>query len=124
MRGGPRRLDQRVPEIRAPLVRLPRQPLTCALMVARTHPGPTRQVRVRGEARHVHADLRDYRLRRPRPHARDSLQQPDGFNDERISALSHLRVYLLVDAEDGRPYLVEAVKQLREDEALRLRQPP
>jgi hypothetical protein len=37
------------------------------------------------------------------PHAQDGLQQPDGVSDERVTTLGHLRLYLLVDAEDGRP---------------------
>jgi transposase len=59
-------------------------------MVARTHRGPTRQVRVRGEAAHLHADLRDYRLRRPRPHALRVAGKGGWVHVARTDELTHL----------------------------------
>src|SRR5215207_5149762 len=109
MRGGPRLLNQRVPEVRAPFVRLPRQPLPRALVVARTHPGPTRQVRAEGK-RLMSTPISEASASATRARTRDGLQQLHGLSDERVAALAHLHLYTPVDPEGSRSDLIQPME--------------
>src|SRR6266511_2859988 len=83
------------------------------LVVARTHPGPRREVAGRGEAGHVSADLGEERLGGPAADARDRHEPPDRLI-ERAQADLDLGAHI----RDVPIELIEPTEHRREDEPL------